>query len=124
MAQYSPPRVRLGGNWSTWPQKTQRVRIRPQRSQQQKKCFGKFEKFEKDPYKYQGEVASGVWGDVKRSTDLTITDKENWKAEDNVFYKSLTPRIEEYVREFEMFYNISAVAKEFNDTGYQIQRTK
>ena len=87
-------------------------------------CNHCIEKFEKDPYKYQGEVASGTWGDVKRSTDLTITDKEHWKAEDNVFYKSLTPRINEYVREFEQYYNITCVAKEFNDTGYQIQRTK
>lgn len=87
-------------------------------------CEHCIEKFEEDPYKYQGEVSSGVWGDTKRSTDLTITDKEHWKAEDTVFHKTLTPKINSYVEEFVQYYNISSVSKYFKDCGYQIQRTK
>ena len=94
-------------------------------------CDHCIRKYEEDPYKYQGEVASGAWGDTKRSVDLTITDKDHWASEDKVFADCLTPKIEEYINGVTLFgqsfgdiFRLNAVASKFYDCGYQIQRTK
>ena len=49
-------------------------------------CQHCIEKFEKDDHKHQGLVRSGVKLDTKVSTDLKISDSDNWKEEDNIFF--------------------------------------
>ena len=94
-------------------------------------CDHCIRKYEEDPYKYQGEVSAGAFGDTKRSVDLTITDKDHWASEDKVFADCLTPKIGEYINNVSSFgqsfgdiFRLNAVASKFYDCGYQIQRTK
>ena len=46
-------------------------------------CQHCIEKFEKDDNKHQGLVRSGVKLDTKVSTDLQISESDDWKEEDN-----------------------------------------
>ena len=49
-------------------------------------CQHCIEKFEKDDNKHQGLVRSGVFLDTKVSTDLQISDSDDWKEEDSIFF--------------------------------------
>ena len=84
-------------------------------------CKHCIDKFNNDEERYEGIVFDGVRPDMKKSIDLTISDKERWKEEDAVFHNILTPSIKEY-DDF-----LPETTKEVisypQDTGYQIQRT-
>ena len=84
-------------------------------------CKHCIDKFNNDEERYEGVVFDGIRPDMKKSTDLTISDKERWKEEDTVFHNILTPSIKEY-HDF-----LPETTKEVitypQDTGYQIQRT-
>ena len=51
-------------------------------------CEHVIEKFKKDDNRYQGIVGSGENLEIKRSIDLHISSNDDWKEEDDVFYKS------------------------------------
>ena len=87
-------------------------------------CKHCIEKFKKDDTKYQGLVGDGVNLKVKQSTDLTITDKDNWKEEDNVFYTSLKNTLESYQEWLSHQFPDNCFRGHIEDTGYQIQETK
>ena len=87
-------------------------------------CKHCIEKFKKDDTKYQGLVGDGVNLKVKQSTDLTITDKDNWKEEDNVFYTSLKNTLESYQEWLSHPFSDNCFRGRIEDTGYQIQETK
>ena len=87
-------------------------------------CKHCIEKFKKDDTKYQGLVGDGVNLKVKQSTDLTITDKDNWKEEDNVFYTSLKNTLESYQEWLSHPFPDNCFRGHIEDTGYQIQETK
>ena len=80
-------------------------------------CQHCIEKFEKDDNKHQGLVRSGVCLDTKVSTDLQISESDNWKEEDNIFFESLTSNIEPYLEDVPY---ASEVIQSPKDTGYQI----
>ena len=59
-------------------------------------CDHVIEKFKTDEDKYQGLIGRGLDLNVKQSMDLTISDRDDWKEEDEVFFQSLTRNIQAY----------------------------
>ena len=88
-------------------------------------CNHVIDKFKKDEDKYQGMIGRGVDLNVKQSMDLTISDRNNWKDEDKVFYQSLSKSIQAYKdwvpKPYEMYV---CGCKDVEDSGYQIQETQ
>ena len=87
-------------------------------------CKHCIEKFNKDGNRYQGEVGSGVNLEMKRSIDLTISDNDNWKEEDNVFYNSFKKTLDSYKKELKHPFPDKCLLGRIEDSGYQIQETK
>ena len=88
-------------------------------------CDNVIQKFELDDRKRQGQVGSGVQLDIKRSCDLSITGKEDWKSYDEAFFKSLNNALKEYLRFIpEEYIQFKALGRFEDDTGYQIQKTQ
>ena len=88
-------------------------------------CDNVIQKFELDDRKRQGQVGSGVQLDIKRSCDLSITGKEDWKSYDEAFFKSLNSALKEYLRFIpQEFIQFKALSRFEDDTGYQIQKTQ
>ena len=52
-------------------------------------CNHVIEKFKTDEDKYQGLIGRGLDLNVKQSMDLTISDRDDWKEEDEIFFQSL-----------------------------------
>ena len=88
-------------------------------------CDNVIEKFEQDDRKRQGQVGSGVHLEIKRSSDLSITELEDWKSYDQAFFRCLNTQLKKYIRFLpEEYVKYSALNELENDTGYQIQRTQ
>ena len=51
-------------------------------------CKDTINKFENDDRKIQGSTMEGVSLEFKKSTDLPISKYEDWKNEDEVFFRS------------------------------------
>ena len=88
-------------------------------------CNNVIQKFELDDRKRQGQVGSGVRLEIKRSCDLSITGKEDWKSYDEAFFKSLNNALKEYLKFIpQEFIEFKALGRFEDDTGYQIQKTQ
>ena len=88
-------------------------------------CNNVIEKFEQDDRKRQGQVGGGVQLDIKRSSDLSISELDDWKSYDQAFFKSLNGGLKKYIRFLpEEYMKHRALSELGNDTGYQIQRTQ
>ena len=88
-------------------------------------CNNVIEKFEQDDRKRQGQVGGGVQLDIKRSSDLSISELDDWKSYDQAFFKSLSGGLKKYIRFLpEEYMKHRALSELGNDTGYQIQRTQ
>ena len=87
-------------------------------------CEHVIEKFKKDDNKSQGLTLGGIDLNAKQSMDLEISDREDWKEEDEVFYKSLTNNIHEYRDWVPSPYEDYVFDRKIEDTGYQIQETQ
>lgn len=88
-------------------------------------CDNVIQKFELDDRKRQGQVGSGVRLDIKRSCDLSISGKEDWKSYDEAFFKSLNNALKEYLKFIpQEFIQFKALSRFEDDTGYQIQKTQ
>lgn len=88
-------------------------------------CNNVIEKFEQDDRKRQGQVGSGVRLEIKRSSDLSITELEDWKSYDQAFFRCLNSQLKKYIQFLpEEYVKYSALNELGNDTGYQIQRTQ
>ena len=88
-------------------------------------CNNVIEKFEQDDRKRQGQVGGGVQLDIKRSSDLSISELDDWKSYDQAFFKSLNIGLKKYIRFLpEEYIKHKALSELGNDTGYQIQRTQ
>ena len=85
-------------------------------------CKKVIRKFNKDDRVRDGVTFDGYQPEVKQSTDLHISTHEEWKEEDNVFFESLTTRLQEYAKycndELGIYPRLDL------DTGYQMQKTK
>lgn len=80
-------------------------------------CAHVIDKFEKDPRLEPGIVGSGIDLEMKESDDLQISVLDDWKEEDDVFFKSLN--------DFLHNYDWSGLCPMIDDdSGYQIQRTR
>ena len=77
--------------------------------------------------RYQGITGSGVNLEMKRSMDLKISDKDEWKEEDEVFYNSFKDTLKSYEEWLEdrlsYPYLDACLRGKIEDTGYQIQET-
>ena len=87
-------------------------------------CAHLMDKFESDTRKHVGEIGTQLVNeDIKRSTDLHITQLPEWKEEDDTLYNALKGGLNNYKDsipndyEYILFHSIK-------DTGYQIQRTE
>ena len=88
-------------------------------------CDNVIEKFEKDDRKRQGQVGGGVHLDIKRSSDLSITQLDDWKSYDEAFFRCLNNGLKKYIRFIpEEYIKHKALSELGKDTGYQIQRTQ
>jgi hypothetical protein len=96
-------------------------------------CKELIKRFEADPEKYPGLVASGrAEPAIKRSVDLRITDKTRFKDLDEVLYERLKvglvkygEHISERLKHVEnMNFLTRNILNDTIDTGYQIQRIK
>ena len=87
-------------------------------------CKHCIEKFNKDDNKYQGIVGSGENLKIKQSTDLRISNKDNWKEEDKIFYNSFRKTLGSYKKWLEHPFPDDCLRGQIEDTGYQIQETK
>ena len=92
-------------------------------------CNDLITKFENDDRKSQGAVGSGIIKrDIKSTLDLTLSDKDDYRKEDDVFFKALKEGMLSYFAYCsEMSENVldigGMVSKyDVQDTGYQLQR--
>lgn len=90
-------------------------------------CKHCIEKFKIDDNRYQGITGSGINLEMKRSTDLKITGKDDWNEEDSVFYDSFKDTLksyEEWITDRLTYPYLDACLRgTIEDTGYQIQET-
>ena len=88
-------------------------------------CNNVIEKFEQDDRKRQGQVGGGVQLDIKRSSDLSISELDDWDSYDQAFFRCLNNGLKKYLRFLpEEYIKNKALSELGNDTGYQIQRTQ
>ncbi|MCB1877207.1 MAG: 2OG-Fe(II) oxygenase [Chromatiales bacterium] len=83
-------------------------------------CREMIRRFEANPgQQYQGRIGQQMSQDtdIKRSTDLVVSDKTDWKDIDNWLFASLARVIAEFRQKFPYFQG------RFKDSGYAIQRT-
>jgi len=68
---------------------------------------------------YQGRVGQNFTEnvDVKKSTDMVISGKKNWKDFDALFFTSLSKALSAVKKEFDFF------SGPFKDIGYAVQKT-
>ena len=87
-------------------------------------CKHCIQKFNKDDNRYTGIVGSGENLEVKQSTDLRISNKDNWKEEDKIFYNSFAKTLVSYKEWLSHPFPDDCLRGHIEDTGYQIQETK
>jgi len=83
-----------------------------------KEMIRRFEACEEE--QYEGHIGQNVEKDrdIKRSTDLVTSGKENWKDIDKELFRSLGSAIAEFRETYPFFKGA------FKDMGYAIQRTR
>jgi len=82
-------------------------------------CREVIRRFEANPdYQRQGVVGQlgQLMPEVKRTTDLVVSDKADWKDLDQIFFRSVAAALREFRERFEYFRG------PFKDIGYQVQR--
>ncbi len=89
-------------------------------------CKNLIEKFEKDDRKVSGTTDLGLISDLKKSTDLYISQLDGWAEEDKIFFDVLSEQYQNYLNflskinpKLSEYFNFGNVS----DTGYQIQKT-
>jgi len=87
-------------------------------------CEHCIEKFKKDDNRYQGGIGRGLDLTTKQSIDLFISDKEDWKEEDTIFFESLSKNFGFYQEWVPDPYERFVHDFPSEDTGYQIQETE
>ena len=88
-------------------------------------CNNVIEKFEQDDRKRQGQVGGGVCLEIKRSSDLSISELDDWESYDQAFFRCLNNGLKKYIRFLpEEYIKNKALSELGNDTGYQIQKTQ
>jgi predicted 2-oxoglutarate/Fe(II)-dependent dioxygenase YbiX len=82
-------------------------------------CDEVIARFEASP-QYQREGVIGQLGQqdnqIKKTTDLVVSDKQDWKDIDEIFFRTTAAAMNEFCRSYPYF------SKGFKDLGYQVQR--
>jgi hypothetical protein len=93
-------------------------------------CEHCISKFNSDKRVYEAMAGFRIQTDLKTGKDLVISEHDDWKSEDKVFYESIhssVPKYQEYVNH-NLPYHQNKVeimkSKIAGDTGYQIQKTE
>jgi Rps23 Pro-64 3,4-dihydroxylase Tpa1-like proline 4-hydroxylase len=91
-------------------------------------CESIIKKFNADERKSPGITGSGYQPKAKRSTDLVISGKEEWKEEDALFFDVLAENHPQYQKYVDDIMNGESSIQIFRsvdvkDSGYQIQKT-
>ena len=100
-------------------------------------CRATIQKFVNDPNRVQGRVVNKDVKDIKKSTDLYISEFSSWKKEDEILYKSLSDALLEYRKYLDEKLSLKKletrgggiqqinpyISEQIGDTGYQIQET-
>ncbi len=84
-------------------------------------CREMIGRFEANPdQQYPGRIGqAGLEAEsIKKSTDLRISGRDDWRDIDGILSQSLVTRFNEMTREFPFF-----AANSFKDVGYNLQRT-
>lgn len=84
-------------------------------------CREMIRRYEQHPeQQYEGRIGqAGVHaGDIKRSTDLRISGRRDWKDIDSALVRSLATAFTDFAEMFPYF-----AANSFKDMGYNMQRT-
>jgi len=82
-------------------------------------CDEMIRRFEAHPeQQHKGVIGQtqGMDAEIKRTMDLVVSDKEDWKDVDNLFFRCMGAAMGEMKQSFPFF------AGPFKDMGYQIQR--
>ena len=92
-------------------------------------CKKIIDKFEYDNRKSKGitsEESGTESTGIKKSTDLWISQWEDWRAEDELFFKALNPYVKTYLKFIKerLGDEVECTKSELVDSGYQIQRTQ
>ena len=94
-----------------------------------RECKKIIDKFEYDNRKSKGITSEESGNDntgIKKSTDLWISQWEDWKEEDDMFFKALNPYVKKYLQFIKerLGDQVQCTKSELVDSGYQIQRTQ
>lgn len=84
-------------------------------------CREIIRRFEANPdQQYPGRIGQAALKaeSIKKSTDLRISGRDDWRDIDSILSRSLLARFNELAREFPFF-----AANTFKDIGYNLQRT-
>jgi len=88
-------------------------------------CTQIIEKFEADSRKQEGQTGPNKISDLKKSTDLWISDFPDWREIDGRIYEEFSPNVKPYFDHLKK--SLGAVVQctdtQVVDSGYQIQRT-
>jgi len=82
-------------------------------------CEEMIRRFEAHPEQQnKGRIGQtqGLDAEVKRTMDLVVSDKDDWKDVDRLFFRCMAAAMNEFKQSFPFF------AGPFKDMGYQIQR--
>ncbi len=84
-------------------------------------CAEIIDRFEKHPDdQYSGRVGQQAMqeSEIKRSTDLVVSNKPHWKDIDKLLFSSLDRSLREFNQQYPFFQGA------FKDMGYAVQRTR
>ncbi len=93
-------------------------------------CEHCISKFNSDKRVYEAMAGFRIQTDLKTGKDLVISEHDDWKSEDKVFYESIhssVSKYQEYINHnLPHHQNEVAIMKSkiYGDTGYQIQKTE
>ena len=104
----------------------------------EKQCKSIIRRFNKDKRSVQGITSGGVMIDIKNSHDLLITELNDWKDIDDLFFNKVNNLFVDYGQHLidaggtftsfstgeRIVINPIATASPIEDIGYQIQKTK
>lgn len=87
-------------------------------------CKEIIHKFEQDSNKIKARTLGGYLPKIKQSTDLVISNFSSWETEDKIFSENLYENTLNYFSTYSEEFTFMNSISNFQDAGYQIQRTK
>ena len=88
-------------------------------------CHEIIHKYNLDKNKYKGITGSGkICEKVKLTTDLYISNSNEWKNIDNILKEKINIKLNKYLNDLYNFHNVSPYFLSYNlkDSGYMIQK--